>query len=93
MKIVAKVYRSSRQALAWCFRKSRDTWKAKCGVLRGELNRQRVHVRDARKARDAWRVKHEAELQRVTELELRVAELEADAERERGRTCLAGKKI
>jgi hypothetical protein len=41
--------------LAWCFRKSRDSWKKKYRDLKREQKRLQNQLRDVRKSREHWR--------------------------------------
>ena len=78
MKAAPKIYKSTKQALAWCFEKSRDLWKDKCGELRKEIKVMKVRVADSVQARDAWRAKQEDAVQRIDELKSQVAELQVE---------------
>ena len=55
MGMAKGAYKSSKQALAWFFEKSRDKWKMHCRGLRKKLHVMAVHVADATRARDGRR--------------------------------------
>lgn len=64
-------------ALAWCFRKSRDRWKAKYKALKATVKQHTNRVLDLTKSREQWRLKAEAVGERVSALEAEAAELRA----------------
>jgi len=88
MRTAGEVYKSSKQALAWFFEKSRDKWKARCRELREKLQVKAVHVADATRARDAWREKAEAAQRHAAELEAQVAHWQAQYDVELKKTVL-----
>ena len=88
MRTGAGFFKSSKQALAWFFEKSRDKWKAHCRELRRKLKVKTVHVADATRARDAWREKAEAALRHAAELEAQVAHWQAQHAVELKKTAL-----
>lgn len=59
-----KRYKSRPGALAWCFRKSRDLWKAKYQDLKASAKRLTNRVAELTKSRDHWR--NEAEVAALT---------------------------
>jgi phage shock protein A len=63
--------------LAWCFRKSRDLWKAKYRDLKASFKRLTHRVADLTKSRDRWRRQAEEARGQLAALEDRVAGLEA----------------
>ena len=73
-----KRYRSRPGALAWCFRKSRDLWKAKYQDLKASAKRLTNRVAELTQSRDHWRLKAEQAQGRLATLETHVAGLEAE---------------
>jgi len=88
MGMAEGAYKSSKQALAWFFEKSRDKWKMHCRGLRKKLHVMAVHVADATRARDGWRAKAEAAESRAVELEARATQWQAMYEVELKKTAL-----
>lgn len=88
MGVAEGAYKSSKQALAWFFEKSRDKWKMRCRGLRQKLHVMAVPVADATRARDGWRAKAEAAESRAVELEGRVTQWQARSEVELKKTAL-----
>ena len=68
-------YSSRPGALAWCFRKSRDRWKAKYKELKVTVKQHSNRVADLTKSREQWRLKAATAVQRVTALEAEAAAL------------------
>jgi hypothetical protein len=77
-KPTTKDYKSRPGALAWCFRKSRDLWKAKYRDLKASFKRLTNRVADLTKSRDQWRLKAERAHGQLAALEARVAGLQAE---------------
>jgi hypothetical protein len=87
MRTAVRVYKSSKQALAWFFEASRDKWKARCRELRELLRGQAAQVAQATRERDAWRAKAETALQCVAECESQVSHWRAQYEAESKKTA------
>jgi chromosome segregation ATPase len=77
-KPTTKEYKSRPGALAWCFRKSRDLWKAKYQDLKASFKRLTNRVADLTKSRDRWRLQAEEAQGQLAALEARVAGLQAE---------------
>jgi hypothetical protein len=73
-----KDYKSRPGALAWCFRKSRDLWKAKYRDLKASFKRLTNRVADLTRSRDHWRLQAEQARGQLAALEDQVAGLEAE---------------
>jgi chromosome segregation ATPase len=86
-KPTTKDYKSRPGALAWCFRKSRDLWKAKYQDLKASFKRLTNRVADLTKSRDQWRLKAEQAHGQLAGLEAQVAGLRAEVA-----SLTAGKK-
>lgn len=80
MLMMRESYKSSKQALAWFFRKSRDGWREKALGLRQEIKVLKVRVADVSKARDSWRGRQEEAERQLKAAEQRTRELEAELE-------------
>jgi outer membrane murein-binding lipoprotein Lpp len=65
-------------ALAGCFRKSRDLWKAKSQDLKASFQRLTNRVADLTKSRDQWRLKAEPAQDQLAALEAQVVGLQAE---------------
>jgi chromosome segregation ATPase len=70
-------YKSRPGALAWCFRKSRDLWKAKYQDLKASFKRLTNRAADLTKSRDQWRLKAERAHDQLAATEAQVAGLQA----------------
>jgi hypothetical protein len=88
MRAATGVYKSSKQALAWFFEKSRHRWKGHCRILRRERHSMVVRVADATRVRDAWREKAEAAQCHAAVLEAQVDHWQAQYEIELKKTRL-----
>jgi chromosome segregation ATPase len=77
-KPTTKDYKSRPGALAWCFRKSRDLWKAKYRDLKASFKRLTNRVVDLTKSRDQWRLKAERAQGQLADLEAQVGGLQAE---------------
>jgi chromosome segregation ATPase len=77
-KPTTQPYKSRPGALAWCFRKSRDLWKAKYRDLKASFKRLTHRVADLTKSRDQWRLQAEQAQGRLVALQEQVAGLEAE---------------
>jgi hypothetical protein len=73
-----KDYKSRAGALAWCFRKSRDLWKAKYQALKVSFKRLTNRVADVTKSRDRWRLEAERAHGQLAALEAQVVGLQAE---------------
>lgn len=73
-----KTYRSRPGALAWCFRKSRDLWKAKYQDLKVSFKRLTNRVADLTRSRDHWRLRAEQAQGQLAVLEDQLAGLPAE---------------
>jgi chromosome segregation ATPase len=73
-----KNYKSRPGALAWCFRKSRDLWKAKYQDLKASFKRLTNRVADLTKSRDQWRLKAQRAQDQLAALEAQVVGLQAE---------------
>ena len=78
MSVILRVYKCSKQVLAWSFKKSRDGWKGKALGLRKEIKVLKVRVADVSEARDSWRVRLEGAERQLQAAERRTRELEAE---------------
>lgn len=73
-----KEYKSRPGALAWCFRKSRDLWKAKYQDLKASFQRLSRRAADLTNSRDRWRLEAEQARGQRAALEAQVAGLQAE---------------
>jgi chromosome segregation ATPase len=77
-KPTTKDYKSRPGALAWCFRKSRDLWKAKYQDLKASFKRLTNRAADLTRSRDQWRLKAERAHDQLAALEDQIAGLQAE---------------
>lgn len=70
-------YRSPRRALAWSFRKSRDSWKRKYAEVKRDIKRFQNQVRDVTKSRDHWKSKAKALNEKNNSLQAALASMQA----------------
>ena len=69
-------YSSSPRKLVRCFRASRDGWKRKCQQAKQANKLLKNQVRAVEHSREQWK-------QQVADLQLRIAELEAESSKNR----------
>lgn len=93
MQVTRKIYKCSKQALAWFFKKSRDGWKDKALGLRKEIKVLNVRVADVSKARDSWRARQEEAERQLKAAEQRTRELEAELEPLRAEQTTASRPL
>jgi chromosome segregation ATPase len=76
-KPACEEYKSRPGALVWFFRKGRDRWKKKHQDLKATVKGFKNQVAAVTKSREQWRRKAEQASERISELEVEVAGLQA----------------
>jgi chromosome segregation ATPase len=77
LRMEAQEYSSPLRKLVRFFRNSRDRWKAKCQEAKRTCKRRLNQVRALERSRANWK-------ERATQLEGRIAELEAELQKTAG---------